>query len=461
MNRIVKVSVVVAACAAVAACSTVSQTAGRIWPFGQDEGPQAVASQGERIPILALDNTLTPSDTLAGLDFYLPEPQGVTSWPLPGGTPEQAMEHIAAAPTFTIAWKRDIGDGGGRREAVTATPVAVNGRIYTMDGQARVVASDAQTGARVWQVDLADDKGRDREAFGGGLAVADGKIIVTSGYRFVAALNADTGAVVWKVKTESPIHAAPTVSGSRAYAVDVDNEIFAYNIENGEQAWSYQAIVEPARILRASSPAVEGEAVIAPFSSGELVAMRASNGNPLWTEVLSRTSRTSALSEIRDIPGRPAIYQGTVYAASHSGVFAAMDLRTGRRRWELPVSSINAPWPAGDAVFLVSQDGQAVAVNRESGQVYWVTDLNKGRTYSEGGFMGLYDREAKPIWTGPILASNRLIIVNDRGIALALNPKTGAEIGTINIGAPAYVAPIAYGNMVYFVNEKAELIAIQ
>lgn len=461
MNSIVKVLVLGAACVAVTACSTASSVAGRIWPFGKDEGPQAVAAQGERIPILALENALTPSDALAGLDFYLPEPQGVTSWPLPGGNQEQSVEHVAAAANFTIAWRHSIGQGSDRKEAVTAPPVASEGRIYTMDGRARVTASDAATGARIWQVDLADAKGRDREAFGGGLAVTEGRLIVTSGFRFVASLDSTTGAVQWKVKTEAPIHAAPTVAGARVYAVDVDNEIFALNLADGEIAWSFQAIVEPARILRASSPAVQGEAVIAPFSSGELVAMRTANGNPLWTEVLSRTSRTSALSEIRDIPGRPAIYQGTVYAASHGGVFAAMDLRTGARRWELPVASINTPWPAGDAVFLVSQAGQAMAVNRENGQVYWIVDLNKGRTYSEGGVMGLYDREAKPIWTGPILASNRLIIVNDRGIALALNPKTGAEIGTLNIGAAAYIQPIAYGDAVYFVNDRGELIAVR
>ena len=102
-----------------------------------------------------------------------------------------------------------------------------------------------------------------------------------------------------------------------------------------------------------------------------------------------------------------------------------------------------------------------MAVNKESGQVYWLVDLNKGRTYSEGGVFGLYDRQARPIWTGPILASNRLIIINDRGIALALDPKTGAEIGSLNIGAAAYVAPMAYGDTLYFVNDKAELIAVR
>ncbi|MBX7247509.1 MAG: PQQ-binding-like beta-propeller repeat protein [Caulobacteraceae bacterium] len=463
MNRLVKVAVLAAAaCGVLSACSTVSNTAGRIWPFGNsDENPAAVASQGERISILAMDNALAPTDGLAGADFYIPEPQPVAAWPLPGGTPDEVMQNVAAAANFQVAWRRSIGQGSGRKSVVTATPVALDGRIYTMDSRARVTASDATNGGQVWEVDLSDKKGKDKEAFGGGLAVADGKIIVTSGFRFVAALDPATGRVLWKVKTEAPIHAAPSISGTRAFAVDVDNEIHAFNLENGEESWSYQAIVEPARILRASSPAIEGDAVVAPFSSGELVAMRATNGNPLWNEALTRTTRTSALSEIRDIPGRPTIYLGRVYAASHSGVFAAMDLRTGQRAWELPVSSINTPWPAGDAIFLVTQDGMAIAVNRETGGVYWVKDLNKGRTYSEGGVLGLYDREARPIWTGPILASNRLIILNDRGIALALNPKTGEELGTLNIGAPAYVAPIAYGDTVYFVNDKAELIAVR
>ena len=91
----------------------------------------------------------------------------------------------------------------------------------------------------------------------------------------------------------------------------------------GAPSWTYQALSESARILSASSPAVSGDTVVAAFGSGELVALRAANGNDLWNEALSRASRTNALSEIRDIPGRPVIYQGDVFAVSHSGVFSA------------------------------------------------------------------------------------------------------------------------------------------
>src|SRR6185436_2241870 len=154
--------------------------------------------------------------------------------------------------------------------------------------------------------------------------------------------------------------------------------LLTFDAATGAPSWTYQALSESARILAASSPAIQGDTVVAAFGSGELVAMRAANGNDLWNEALSRASRTSALSEIRDIPGRPVIYQGDVYAVSHSGVFAATDLRTGTARWTLPVVGITSPLPAGDVVYAVSKDGQVICAARETGQIYWIKNLNEG-----------------------------------------------------------------------------------
>ena len=100
--------------------------------------------------------------------------------------------------------------------------------------------------------------------------------------------------------------------------------------------------------------------------------------------MLSRSSRNTALSEIRDIAGRPVIYRGDVYAVSHSGVFSATDLRTGERRWSLPISGLTTPLPAGDVVFVVSKAGELMAAARDSGQVYWISDLNQ-RPDAPGG----------------------------------------------------------------------------
>ena len=215
---------------------------------------------------------------------------------------------------------------------------------------------------------------------------------MTSGFRLVAQLDAATGRVGWRTRTEQPIHGAPTVVGGRVMAVALDNTLLTFDAATGAAGWTYQALSESARILSSSSPAVSGDTVVASFGSGELVALRTANGNDLWNVALSQASRTSALSEIRDIAGRPVIYNGDVFAVSHSGVFAATDLRTGQARWTLPVVGITSPLPAGDVVYVVATDGKLICAARETGQIYWIHDMNAGwnpKKKKTGGFWGI------------------------------------------------------------------------
>jgi outer membrane protein assembly factor BamB len=309
-----------------------------------------------------------------------------------------------------------------------------------MDGVAEVSAIDANTGQTAWHTNIRPtDNRRDREGCCGGVAFADGKVYATSGFREAVQLDAATGRIGWRSRTEEPIHGAPTVVGGRVFAVALDNTLMTFDAATGQAGWTYQALSEPARILRASSPAVEGDTVVAAFGSGELVALRTANGNDLWNEALSRASRTSALSEIRDIAGRPVIYNGDVFAVSHSGVFAATDLRTGQPRWTLPVVGITTPLPASDVVYVVSRDGRLICVARESGQVYWIKDLNAGVVVKKkrGWTFGLLSKTPpKPIWTSPILVGGKLVLGGSNGQIIQVNAKTGDVERRIEVGGP-------------------------
>jgi outer membrane protein assembly factor BamB len=440
-------------------CSTVS----KLNPFKGKEAKE-VATEGDRISIIPADQKLEPAEALKNVDFALPPPEVMADWPLPGGTPEQRVGNVAAAPGLSIAWRKSIGMGSKQGELITAPPIAAGGRVYTMDAQAEVSAHDAQTGAGIWRVNMRpNDNKRDREGFGGGLAFAGGKLYVTSGFRLVAQIDAATGRVGWRTRTEQPIHGAPTVAGGRVMAVALDNTLLTFDAATGAPGWTYQALSESARILSSSSPAVSGDTVVASFGSGELVALRTANGNDLWNVALSQASRTSALSEIRDIAGRPVIYNGDVFAVSHSGVFAATDLRTGQARWTLPVVGITSPLPAGDVVYVVATDGKLICAARETGQVYWIHDLNAGYVPKKrGGLWGIGAHTIpKPLWSNPILVNSRLVAVSSTGQLAALNAKTGAVERKVELGAPALIGPIAAGNMIYVVTDNGQLIALR
>ena len=452
------IAAITLAAVALAGCNSIRS------PFrARPKAPPATAA-GERISLLELNDQLKVSDSLKGQDFYLPAPQAQADWPYAGGTLEQSVENVDAAPDFRVAWRRSFGEQSTHHEFVMAPPVIADGKIFVMDAKAGVSAHDARTGAVIWRANLAPKSKRERDAFGGGLAFTNGKLYVASGYRLVAALDGASGRVAWMTRTAAPVHDAPTVADGRVYAIDVNDELLTFNADNGNPDWTYQALTEPARIMAASSPAVSNGTLVASFASGELVALRSDNGTELWNLPLSHTTRSSALSEIRDIAGRPVIYKGDVFAISHADVMANTDLRTGEVHWQLPVSGITTPWPAGDVVFAIDQTGQVICASRESGQLYWLTDLNAPRIAppkKKGGKPGKLSKRSGEVWSSPILANNRLISVSDQGCAVAINAKTGVVEQRLKLGDDVLIGPIAAGGMIYVVSQKAELIAIR
>ena len=234
--------------------------------------------------------------------------------------------------------------------------------------------------------------------------------------------------------------------------MDATDQLLSYAEADGTPGWTYQALEEPARFLRASSPAVSGETVVAPFASGEITALQAGNGTELWSYVLSLTNRNNALSEIRDIAGRPVSYRGDVLAGSHSGVFAAVDLRSGQPRWSLPITTTTSPWPAGDAIYVVDQFGKLICISREAGQVYWIVDLDKGVAAKK-----------RPVWSGPVLVSDRVVVLSTAGELRALDPKTGKLVKSLNLKVKggATISPAIAGGELLIATEDAELLAVR
>jgi outer membrane protein assembly factor BamB len=424
--------------------------------------------RGERISVMTIDETLRIDDTLKSVPVQLPPPYKNAEWPEPGGYASNAMYHLEAPGPLQQVWEQDAGKGSDKASRLTAAPIVGGGKIYVLDSAAHVYAFDAASGAPAWDHEIRpegkDDSyffglfGKDSrldptKGFGGGVAYDDGKIFATSGFGEVVALDARTGRILWRQNLGVPIVNAPAANGGRVFVSTQENHFYALAATDGRRLWDHQGISESAGILESTSAAVAGEYVMAPYSSGEIYAIHVTNGRPAWNDMLTHSGVATALSELDDIAGRPVVDRDVVYAISHSGIMAAININTGDRLWSRDIGGIQTPWAAGDYVFVLTTDEQLICLTRKEGKVKWIHQLQHWDNPE--------DRTGAIFWAGPVLVSDRLVAVSSTGIAVAISPYTGELLGKMAVPAGTYISPVVANGLLYLYTSDAQLVALR
>ena len=417
--------------------------------LGDQEAPPL---PGQRISVLSLQETLEPDPAIADLQVRLPPPRVNPDWPQAGGRSSHAMHHLAVGDTLAVVWRSSIGTGSSALRRLLAAPVVAAGRVFALDARTHAVAIDAATGKRLWRASL---KPADEESggYGGGLAFADGVLYAATGYGEVFALDPGNGEVVWRNRMGVPIRAAPTVSSGRVFVISYDNRLHVLAADDGRELWSHEGLPEVSGLLGAASPAVDGGLVVAPYSSGELVALRVENGRVSWSDSLARAGRLAELARISDIDGAPVVDNGQVFAIGHGGRMVAVDLRSGAPIWDQLIAGTELPWLAGDFIYLVTLEAEIVCLWRRDGRVRWVTQLPRYKNEKNN---------TDPItWSGPVLASDRLVVVSSKGDALSVSPYTGKILGQMRLRDAAMISPVVAGGTIYILTDDADLIALR
>lgn len=411
----------------------------------QEEKPRL---EGKRIAVMSPVAALVPDAPSEAV--VLPPPRQNADWPQPGGMPGHSMQHlIAGDPGAGPVLEIDAGSGGSHSSPLMAPPVIAAGRVYVMDTDHKVHAFDAVTGGKLWSTRLLKDS-RDDDAMVGGLAFDQGRLYVATGFGDLIALDANAGSELWRQAIGMPMHGPPSVDAGRIFVTSVDNVLHARSTIDGSELWPpRRAIVEPAALLGSANPAISGGLVIAPFSSGEIMAVRVDNGRLVWVNALGSARRTDELALLADIRARPVVDGQTVYAISYSGSLAAIDLVSGQIRWEREIGGINAPWLAGRFLFVVDNSSQLVCLNAATGSVVWVTQL---RVFED-------EKNFKDpiIWIGPLLASDRLIVFGSHGEAETFSPYDGRQLGRAKLKAGVTVEPAVAGGTLFVLDLDGRL----
>ena len=152
-----------------------------------------------------------------------------------------------------LTWYTDLDTNRGQE----ATPIVVDGVMYSTSAWSKVQAVDARTGRMMWQYDPEVPGIWDVRACCGvqnrGAAVWKGRVYVGTLDGRLIALNAATGELVWEVNTTDQaqsytITGAPRMAGDRIIIGNggaefgVRGYVSAYDPETGEQLWRFYTV---------------------------------------------------------------------------------------------------------------------------------------------------------------------------------------------------------------------------
>lgn len=155
-----------------------------------------------------------------------------------------------------FAWQYEPNSNRGRvYRGLEATPIVVDGVLYTSGAWSQVYALDAKTGKQIWRYDPSVDGNYARrtccDVVNRGVQVWKGKVYVGTLDGYLVCLDAASGNVIWKADTFIDRTAFYTITGPPQIAKDkvvignsgaefgVRGYISAFNAETGKFAWRF------------------------------------------------------------------------------------------------------------------------------------------------------------------------------------------------------------------------------
>lgn len=405
---------------------------------------------GNRTSILGTNQAITVDPSVASLPVTLPPAEANADWAQPGGNAAKAMGHLALGKNKQEIWTQSIA-GGGKRERLASPPVVSGGRLYVIGTDAQVHAFNAATGAPIWTARVESEGDNSKAQFGGGVSVAGDRVYVTTGMGDVAALSTADGKQIWKVRPGGPLRGSATLNNGHVYVMSQDNQIYALSQEDGSVVWTEGGTVETTAIFGVAAPAADQGTVIAGFSSGELTAYRYENGRVLWGDALSRTSISTSVAALTDIDADPVIDRGRVFAIGQGGRMASYELVSGQRLWEINIAGIATPAVAGDWIYVVTDAGRLLCVERATGKIRWISQLKAWENEEK--------KSGSIRWHGPVLAGEQLYLVSTDGEIVTVNPTDGAVSSTLNMDRAMSLPPVVAGGILYILTDDGRLVA--
>jgi outer membrane protein assembly factor BamB len=276
----------------------------------------------------------------------------------------EALETATGKSLWRYGYPTTYRDDFGFDEGPRAVPVVADGIVYTFGAEGQLNAIDLDKGSRVWSLDTARRYEVPKGFFGtaGSPLVEDGRVLANIGGKDagIVAFDAKTGKELWRATKDEASYssaAGATLNGkrvavflTRAGLVGLDPATGAIQFQ---QPWRSRSLSS----VNVATPIVVNDLIFVSAEYGPGAGVFQVKGNalaPLWTsnDALSNHYATSVYKD--------GILYGFHGRQEYGPSLRAVELRTGKVRWNVDQFRAGSITLAGDRLVIVRESGEIV-----------------------------------------------------------------------------------------------------
>jgi outer membrane protein assembly factor BamB len=272
------------------------------------------------------------------------------------------------------------------------------------------------------------------------LAVSGGTVYAGTASSKVYAVDAVTGRLVWQRATSREFNDKLAAAGNVVYGADaINGGAYALDAATGRQLWTASTqggvldLVVAGGVVYLGGPSKSN-------TTGGVSALNAATGDLLWT---------AEFGPVSDVTAGIAVDGGAVYATSSNGELWAYDAATGNKRWRIAGQNITFGGPpvvAGGVIYIfatASSDTKVTelyAIRAATHHELWqqpagVSQFPPNVTVADDVIFAAFTRTQSP--------------APDAGDLDALSATTGKRLWKYEVAGGAYPAPVVAAGVVY------------
>ena len=276
-------------------------------------------------------------------------------------------------------------------------------------------------------------------------SIYQNNIYVADNIGFIYSISLNNGKLVWIKNHGIPIKSNIKIYKNKIFLINQDNRILCLNTKNGSKIWDIRSVPSFIKLQNFLSSAISKQGdVIAINTSGDLLKVNVNNGKIAW----SLNTLESTLAHATDFfkSSEIVIIDDNIIFSSKSSLFS-YNLNTGYTNWRQEVSSIGAPIIDGKNIFILTDNGYFVIIDKDTGILISSTNILKI----------LKKRKQETKITGFIMGSGKIYSVTSNGYLIVSSPVSGKVEYFKKIGDPVTSTPIINNGKLYILTKNSRI----